>query len=94
MVQKWAQPVEACLIVENENYFFARRPRTCMHEYLLLGRDIKGRRIMTCKPGIAIQLKGDDTLREMLHRHLDHVAIKVPVDAAKRWQRRTRRFKV
>lgn len=92
MTQAWTTPVEADQIVEGRSYFLAFRPMNSMQSYSLYGSDIKGRRVITCKPGIADRFEGNDKLRGILLKHPDHVALEVPADADKRWKRRQRRF--
>ncbi|MDO8416245.1 MAG: hypothetical protein Q7S87_08555 [Agitococcus sp.] len=93
MVQAWIKPIEAAQVVERTVYFLALRPRTTMQSYSLYGTNIKGRSIITCKPGIANRVYGNEKLRELLRNNPDHVALEVPADADKRWHRRSRRIR-
>lgn len=89
-MSSWIKEVEADAVAENATYFIARRPRTAMAPYLFHARDIKGKSVMSEKPGIADRVVGNDKLRAALREHLDLVAVEVPPDADKRWKRRKR----
>lgn len=49
---------------------------------------IKGRNILSYKPGIATHVIGNDKLRKILREQSNHVAIEIPADADRRWKRR------
>lgn len=93
MVQAWIRPVEGDQVSEGKNYFLAIRPKNSLQSYSLYGTDIKGKRIITGKPGIADRVIGNDKLREILRNHPDHVALEIPADADTRWARRKPVFK-
>lgn len=88
MVQAWIKPIEVDKISEGKDYFLAIRPRNALQSYSLYGTDIKGKRIITSKPGIADRVIGNDKLREILRQHPDHVVIEIPANAGTRWARR------
>ena len=89
----WIKEVEAGAVNEDETYFIARRPRTAMAPYLFYAKDIKGKAILSEKPGIADRIVGNEKLRAVLRERSDLVAVEVPIDADKRWKRRKRVLK-
>lgn len=59
---------------------------------LFYARDIRGKTIMSEKPGIAIRFLANE-IADILSKHEDHEAIEVPRDADKRWKRRSKVWK-
>jgi hypothetical protein len=89
----WIKEIEADAVAEDATYFIARRPRTAMASHLFYAKNIKGKAIMSEKPGIADRFVGNEKLRAALRECGDLVAIEVPADADKRWKRRKRVLK-
>jgi len=92
VVQAWIKPVDCDQIVDGKEYFLARRPANSTQTYALIGTNIKGRRIITCKPGIADHFVGSESFRDFLRNNAGHAALEVPADAKTRWHRRLRRY--
>ncbi len=94
MVQTWIKTVGVDQIVEGQAYFLAvQRGADPYSHYVYYSTDIKGKKILSTKPGIATHVLGNDKLRGVLREHADHVAIEIPADASSRWKRRQRAWK-
>lgn len=90
----WVKTVEANDVEEGQSYFLGKNlaaEGVCPHWYFH-ATDIKGKAIMSQKPGIASRFLGGEQLREILAKHPELKAIPVPADADKRWTRRKRRY--
>ena len=89
----WAKAVPAASVADGTSYFLAHlRGGSGYEHYVFYARGLNGKAIMSEKPGIAVKYEGGEELRDLLRRHPTLVAIEVPVDAAKRWTARRRRF--
>lgn len=92
----WAKPVEAKDIQESELYFLGKNVTAHSPEmaasWLFYSKDIKGKLKWASKPGIALRIRGDQKLREILAENPHLQAIPVPKDADQRWKRRQRRL--
>ncbi len=85
----WIREVEASDVVDGAAYFVAKRPHDCdCKTWYFFAENRAGKRMMSIKPGIAMQFNGDDKLRELLKAQADLVAVAVPADADKRWRAR------
>ncbi|BBH11781.1 hypothetical protein [Chromobacterium haemolyticum] len=92
MVQAWIKIVPADEIIDGEAYFLAvDRGTGLCRSYMFYSTDIKGKKILSSKPGIAIHVAGNEKLRTILREKPDHVAIQIPADADRRWARRKKR---
>lgn len=91
----WVTPVEAKNVEDGKVYFLGKNlaaEEVCPQWYFH-ATDIKGKAVMSQKPGIASRFLGGEKLREILAKHPELKAIPVPADADKRWTRRKRLFK-
>lgn len=89
MVQSWIKVSTADEIIDGKDYFLAvERGEEPHKNYMFYSQDIKGKNILSSKPGIATHIIGNDKLRAILVEHHDHVAIDIPADAERRWKRR------
>lgn len=91
----WIIPVEAKDIEDGKEYFLGKNMAADGHAPLWYfhAKDIKGKSIMSQKPGIARRFVGGNKLRSVLADHPALKAVQVPPDADKRWKRRARLFK-
>lgn len=92
----WAKPVEAKDIQESELYFLGKNVTAHSADFgpswIFYSKDIKGKTIWSSKPGIALRIRGDQKLREILAENPDLQAVPVPKDADQKWKRRQRRL--
>lgn len=94
-LQSWAKVVSIDQLDPNTAYFIAIKRGHGMHceSYEFYATDIKGRQIISEKPGIAVRALGTEKLAKILRENADHVALAIPSDADTRWTRRKRRMK-
>jgi hypothetical protein len=90
----WIQPVKIEDLKDDQRYFFGRQNRVpgfdhCWH---FSATNIKGKAVMSIKPGIADWFTAAQ-MRILLQRHPDMQAVLVPSDAHKRWKRRQKVWK-
>lgn len=90
----WIKTVEANEVEEGQPYFLGKNVAGdgVPPQWYLHATDIKGKAVMSQKPGIASRFLGGEKLREILAKHPELKAIPVPADADKRWTRRKRRY--
>jgi hypothetical protein len=87
-MQTWSEIIDASNIAPDGLYFFAKKTGSGIHESVMFySRLLSGKCQWSHKPGIALRFAGSDMI-EMLGKYPDRVAVKVPVDADKRWKRR------
>lgn len=70
--------------VDGEEYFVSRKSTPDMY----IGRGKNGKTIWTLKPGIALHVPYDETLRKLMAEHEDWILYHIPEDWATRWRRR------
>ncbi len=91
MEASWVRVVSSNNLKGDEQYFLSKEPVTDMAPRLFYARDIKGKTIMSEKPGIAIRFSAKE-IGDILCKHSEHQAIEVPHDADTRWTRRKKKF--
>lgn len=93
-MSSWVKEVKLEDVKDGASYFLARQSggSTNITTWHFYARDIKGKAVMSTKPGIAVRFLGGEPFRETLRKHTDLTAIEVPADADQRWRRRVKRF--
>lgn len=92
-MSNWIKEVPRDAIVDGSPYFLARKHSSEYHtSYMYVSRDIKGRTLLSVKPGIAIRFTSAASIAELLSKYPEFVVIEVPKDADKRWKRRVKRY--
>lgn len=93
-MSSWIRPIETQDVEDGKEYFLGRNVAAegVAPLYYFHATDIKGKKIMSQKPGIARRFAGGEELRKFLIDHPELKAVPVPGDAEKRWNRRKRRM--
>lgn len=87
-MQSWIKIAPVDDIQPSLKYFIGKR---CGETILFYSRDIKGKMVWSCKPGIAVQAPGDEKLRHAIANDAELVAVQVPKNAATRWRARSKK---
>ncbi len=92
MSQSWIEEVDISSIEDDQAYFLAKKWESSMGvaNYLFLSKLLNGKQKFSSKPGIAIRAICNDNFRKILAEHPNYVALKIPMDADKRWKARTK----
>lgn len=88
----WIKVVPVADLDAGKQYFLSRQPANEQAPRLLYARDIRGKTVMSEKPGIAIRFSADE-IADVLQKHAGNEAVEVPADADTRWKRRQKRWK-
>lgn len=91
----WVTPIAPDAVEDGKEYFLGKNIAAADFPPLwyFVAKDIKGKTIMSQKPGIARRFVGGDGMRAVLLDHPELSAVPVPANADARWVRRKRRMK-